>query len=126
MAKNRSVRLEKQQIEAIEKMEEVGLADNKSEAHRNALTAGLTQFGMLNGGSCDTRLRQTARQFGFGFAMIGAFVVGLAYFGGLNSRVLAITPFIMSLACYGLDKALAAYEPHVSTRLSEIMGIKQA
>jgi len=122
MAEVRSVRLDKQQIEALSRMEGDELADNQTEALRRVIDAGLAEHGYLDGREADTDLRQTARSIGFVFAMVGAFAVGLAFFGPLTSRLLAFTPWVMSLGCYALDRGLKHYEPSVSARLGLLGG----
>jgi len=122
MGKPKSIRLENRQEEALSEMVDEDFADNESEALRVALNIGLTNLGVLNGAATDTPLRRVARHAGFGLACIGAFIVGLTYFGELTWRLLAVVPFLMSLACYGIDRALAVYEPDVSNAIGRLFG----
>jgi hypothetical protein len=122
MADRKTIRLEKRQIEALSDMVDDDFADNESEALRVALNIGLTKLGVLNGAATDTSLRRIARHTGFGLACIGAFVVGLTYFGAVTWRLLAVVPFLMSMTCYAIDRVLAVHEPSVSNAIGRLFG----
>jgi Arc/MetJ-type ribon-helix-helix transcriptional regulator len=117
-------RVDTQTADALERMVEDGVADNESEALRRALHLGLAEDGYLDGKESETDLRQTARSLGFVLAMVGSVFVGLALFGPLRIRLLAITPWVMAVGCYGLDRILVYYEPSLSARLGLLGGEK--
>lgn len=117
MAEHFGVRLERRQINAIEKMEDNGDADNQSEALRTALDAGLAELGYHNGSKRDTRLRALTRRFADAFALLALFWVGMTFLFPMGFRMFAIPVFVISLALYSLDRLLASHEPAVSKRL---------
>lgn len=126
MAERKTVHLEKQQLEGLDGMVEAEMADNSSEALRNALNVGLTKYGMLNDGHYDTRLRQTARRFGDAFALLAVLSFGLTFMYPVEFRLLAVAPLAMSLGCYALDRVLKLKEPGVSKALGIAMEREKA
>jgi Arc/MetJ-type ribon-helix-helix transcriptional regulator len=126
MAKNTSVQLQEDHLDGLQEMVDAGQADNRSEALRMAMQSGFREYGVVSYTETETRLRETARQLGVGFAMVGAVMLGLVYFGSVELRLLGIVPWIMALACYGVDRGLARVEPRVSLRLERILGGEKA
>lgn len=124
MGEHKSVRLEKKQLDAISEMAEDGVADNESEALRNALDVGLHEYGYLNGGTQDTLLRQLTRRVGDAFGLLGILWLGVTFVYPIELRAFAIPIFLVALGLYGLDRLLAGFEPGVSKRLSNLQKSK--
>lgn len=121
MSKNTSVVLQEDHLDGLKEMVESGHADNRSEALKMTMQSGFREYGVVSHTSTDTRLRETARRLAFGFAMVGAVVLGLTYFGSIEARLLGIVPWMMALGCYGVDRGLGQVEPAVSNRLRGVL-----
>ncbi|MFW5933339.1 MAG: hypothetical protein ACOCT8_01265, partial [Actinomycetota bacterium] len=113
------------EIEALTRVEEEESHDNTSEALRDVISTGLTEKGYLNGEKTDTRLRVAARRFADAFALLGVLMLGSMFWLPLEYRVFVAVPFAASLACVGLDRALAGIEPAVSHRLARLVPVRR-
>jgi len=127
MAEHKSVRLEKQQLDAIEDMDTQNIADNESEAHRMLLNAGMQEYGFTNGDYTDTTLRSFTQELARIFLYIGIGFVGLSLFIPLwETRLVGFALLVSGLSLVGVDQLLESYEPAVSERLSGMVGGEKA
>ncbi len=117
MAELKSIRLEKQELDAIEDMAEQGVADNQSEAHRQLLRAGMHEYGYRNGDYTDTTLRTVIQRFAHWFIVAGIVWTGVTWYYPRVFATPAIGLFLSGLACWGIDRVLEQHEPRVSNRL---------
>jgi hypothetical protein len=122
MAERKSVRLEKQQLDAIEDMVDRGIADNASEAHRELLNAGKREYGYKNGNFTDTALKSFVTRLSWLLTVAG--LVGLAFTFAypVAARLPSFAVLIGGVGCYGLSQVLEEYEPRVSKRLKGLFG----
>jgi hypothetical protein len=62
MAEHKSARFEKAQLNAIEQAQQLGLADNQTEAMKLLINAGAAEHGILNGNAKTTVRRSQVRR----------------------------------------------------------------
>jgi len=123
MADRKTVRLEKQHLDAIEDMDGSDVADNESEAHRMLLKAGMHEYGFRNGDYTDTTLRGITQEVARIVLYVGIGFVGLSttiprYEVGFVGLALVVS----GLGLAAVDRLLAEYEPTVSKRLKGLVG----
>jgi len=123
MAELKSVRLEKQQLDAIEDMDTSDIADNESEAHRMLLNAGMHEYGYRNGDYTDTTLRDINQEITRLLLYIGIGFIGLTLtLPSYEIRLVGFAFVVSGLGLLGVDRLLAEYEPTVSKRLKGLLG----
>jgi len=123
MAERKSVRLEKQQLDAIEDMVDRGIADNESEAHRMCLNAGKREFGYKNGHYTDTRLKDWLTQGAYLLTMAG--LVGLAFTFAypVGARIPSFAVIVVGVSIQAfVVPAVEKREPKISKRLKGLLG----
>jgi hypothetical protein len=122
MADRTSVRLEPKQTNAIEDMESRGLADNKAEAHRELLTAGMHAYGYRNGDYTETALKRLSAEFSKAFAWVGVGWLALTLLFPVQFRLGSVFAFSAALACSGMWVLLDRHEPKFTNGLKRVFG----
>jgi len=122
MAELKSTRLEKQQLDAIEDMDERGLADNESEAHRMLLNAGMHEYGYKNGDYTETALQQSLEKISW-LLMLGG-VMGLAFtiWYPVSARIPSFAVLVTGFGLWRLALFVESREPDLSNRLKSVFG----
>lgn len=115
-----SFRLDNQQEDILEEIIDTEEC-NQTEAAKRAINAGGETLGYGDVGQPRTRLRGIIQRSTDGFALAAIVWVGLTLVAPVGYRALAIPLFGIALALHGLDKAIAAYEPHLSHRLAAMI-----
>lgn len=122
MAETKSARFSKEQIDAIEDMVEQGRADNQSEAHRMFVNAGMREYGYVNGGMKETKLRWAVRETSKLCLYAGILLLGLTWLYPVIFRLAPFGPIVAGLVLHGADRALGSVEPDVSNYLRGLIG----
>lgn len=120
MAQHTSVRLEKEERDAIKDMDDRNVADNKSEAHRKLLRAGMSKYGYQNGQMTETALKRVSAEFGRAFFWLGVGWLALTLVAPVEYRLGAVFAFFAAAACSGLYVGLERHEPQVSEWISTL------
>lgn len=127
MGDRKSVRLNQQQLRAIEKMQDNGEAKSQSEALRTALNVGFVQLGYFNNNrQRDTSLRRLVREAGKLSTYAAIFALGMSLFYPFAFRVPVMILIIGGMVLFGVDKALARVEPTVSQQIKRFVGVEKA
>lgn len=122
MGDSYSFHLDPEQQEVIEQyMQETDA--NQSAAGRKLISAGAETLGYGDFGEPTTRLRGIVQRSTDGFALAAIIWVGLTLVAPVGYRALAIPLFAIAVSLYALDKAIAAYEPHLSRRLAAMIAL---
>lgn len=122
MAQHTSVRLEKEERDAIEHMEETNRADNLSEAHRKLLRAGMREYGYENGNMTETALKRFSAEFARAFVWIGLAWLGVTVVAPVEYRLGAVFALFAAVGSSGVYVALDRHEPRVSEWFSGLRG----
>lgn len=126
MAQVKSVRLSKQQEQAIQDMVERGTADNESEAHRMLVNSGMREYGYQNGGYADTMLKGLVSQAAWLLTVAG--LVGLAFTFAypVPARVPSFAVLVVGVVLFPVREWLESREPDVSNKLKALVGGESA
>lgn len=109
--------VEQRQTEAVDQVQELGLAENKSEALRTLVNEGEVSLG-LNGHDGATRLQSVVKRLADAFGFAGIVFLGLTFWFPVEVRAVALaSTWGVAVVLYGLDRVLARVEPRVSARL---------
>lgn len=111
MSTHKSIRLEKQHEDAIEDLDNRGVADNESEAHRMLLAAGMREFGYEAGGyQAASPLSWVAGEFARAFAWIGVAWLALTALFPVVWRMGAVFALLASLGCVVVRHVVDEYD----------------
>jgi hypothetical protein len=122
MAEKIGVHWDESTVDAVKDVRDEEGADSTGEAFRMTVRAGLHDMGYLNGHTRETGLRKGVREVGKLFAYAAIAWAGATYFYALEWRLPAVALVIGAMVCFGVDRALEAYEPGVSRRLGRLFG----
>lgn len=121
MAKQVTVRTDKDHREALDLMQEYGEADSRAEAMRASSQAELARRGYLNGSDMDTPLRKTFREFARLFSYGGFAWLGFTVMWSLEFRLAGVWLLTVGLVLFGVDRGLARVEPRVTDRINGLL-----
>jgi len=122
MAERKSVRLEKQQLDAIKDMVERGIADNESEAHRMCLNAGKREFGYENGEYSQTTLLHFVQNAGWLLLVAGFVGLGFTFAYPVAARIPSVLVGMTGAISLAVADLLEDKEPDVTKSLKRLVG----
>lgn len=124
MAERKSIRLQNDHLDAMQDMVDQNKADNRSEAHRMFLQAGMYEYGYRNGEFKDTPLRLFIQQLSYFFIVGGIVWTGVTFYYPRVFALPAVGLFLSGLTLAGIDSVLESHEPKVTNGLKGMFGEK--
>lgn len=117
MGEHRSLRLDKDQRDAIDDMVDRGRADTKTEAAKKFLNVGMQKYGYTPAGDSNTTLRTMAAEFARLFAYVGVAWIAFFWAFPVEFRLVGVLVVVAALGMVGVYVGLGYVEPDLSRRL---------
>lgn len=111
MAQRTSVQLTNEQLEAADDLDGRGVADNRSEAIRMFVNAGMREYGYENGERKEeSRLAGACRMTGYLFATIAMTWAATSYLWPVEIRMPALAFAFAAIVAFGFERAVEQYD----------------
>lgn len=109
MGEQERLYLDRQHRNALDRMEQTGPAENRSEAAKRLIEAGAERKGCWNGSTNGRGIKRLTAEFSRAFAWIGIAILALTLFAPVEFRWPAVFAFFAAFGCSGLYVAVDQY-----------------